>query len=184
MKLEFLKVLRDCKHNKQTAGRKIYDYDVVVDGVKVATWCLWIAGRRGYNLVDLDREDIKAPSYSLETKSFSRSGWMMHVLAETKDQFEPLTLAHIDHIPTPGQIEGRRQERAAAKAHDEAVAAEAARVRKVMEAGPVLLAQLVAAERELSNMLARYVPNTNAHSVARGVAEKSRQVIAQVTGIS
>jgi hypothetical protein len=119
LNISFVKVVRNCQVNKAGGenAKLIYDFDVLLDGVKIARWVKDVY-KRGYTLADLDGLKVKAPYF--DHKGCRRIGddvryWHM-VEAEVQSAFAGLIIKEFDYIPAPAQIRLRQQEKECCRA--------------------------------------------------------------------
>jgi hypothetical protein len=121
MKITFTKVARDLSFNKRDQNAVIYDFDILVDGVKVAKW-MKLSYKRGYVLTDLDGIDVRAPFFDTQGRRRTEdSEYQWHrIEADLQAEFTGLIVKEFDYIPTPSQIENRRQQAEATKQRPQA----------------------------------------------------------------
>jgi hypothetical protein len=101
MRIEFLKVVRDCDQNKsilevaaltgKTPRSLIYDFDVIIDGEHRATWRRHAAGR-GYYLAPPGGFALQWPPDP--GKRHRRAGRMIRVVGQ--DLIDPTTRQALD----------------------------------------------------------------------------------------
>lgn len=143
--IKFVRVVRECGHNDNLRpGEKIiYDFDVIVDGVNLATWKRNIY-KRGYYLSDSGGREVKAPWFDASNiRRVEDPAHRWHgVQAENKEQFAEVVIRELDYIPTPAQVEQRRLDEEAANGQAERARLEAHRTDRIKQAGPDLLAAL------------------------------------------
>lgn len=139
MSLEFKRRLRDCKHNKsiQESGETrglIYDYDVIDNEEKAATFKRW---RAEYELFDLGNKPIK------ELKGASWSSRL--ITAKSKGEFERVytEAKAAGRIPTADQVTLRDQAYQRQCDEEERSEKESIRINRIRLAGPDLLEALI-----------------------------------------
>lgn len=168
--IKFIKVERDCPANKTTRKEQaalpekwktprgiIYDYDIIIDGVKRGVWNK-NSGSIGYRLMDSSNRPVRAPYFDtkgrrrIEDKEYN---WHQ-ITANTQGQFEEEVLKELDYIPTIQQVIMRDALEETKRIEAEAAEVEKWRIIKIKEHGVELLAALEAANRLFVEALPKF----------------------------
>ena len=120
-----------------------YCFDVLRDGVKIATWRP-ICVQRGYTLTDLAGVPVRAPWIRTNgERGDLDSPWHWRTVeCSAQAEFFEQVMQELDYIPTKEQIEKRQCDEQTAKEREAAERAEEQRIARIKEAGPELLSDL------------------------------------------